>query len=117
MKRPERKISLKNVVSALTVASFLLAAQGASVSAFAAEDWQLWPKGRVDKTTAPGKSETAETAGATNAGEAAGKAAAGGVSAGTIGWAAAIGVGIIAAGIAIGSGGNGGTTSAPTCQQ
>jgi hypothetical protein len=108
---------LKNMVSVLTIVSFLLAAQGASMSAFAAEDWQLWPKGRVDKTSAPQPSGTPETAGATNAGEAAGKAAAGGVSAGTIGWAAAIGVGIIAAGVAIGSGGNGGTTSAPTCQQ
>jgi len=117
MKNGAGKISLKNVVSAFTIASFLIAAQGAAMSAFAADDWQLWPKVKSVDAAGPAKPGTPEAAGAANAGEAAGKATAGGVSAGTIGWAAAIGAGIIAAGIAIGSGGNGGTTSPPTCQQ
>jgi hypothetical protein len=111
------KISLKRLVSVLSIASFMLAAQGAVMTSFAAEEWELWPKGKNSGTPSAPQTGTPEATGAAKAGETAGKNTAGGVSAGTIGWAAAIGAGLIGVAIAIGSGGNGGTTSPPECQQ
>ena len=105
--------SLKSILSILSIALFLTAAQGHAMSAFA-EDWNLWPKGRGE-TPAPAKpaegekpkgavpaAETAtrEAAAAGKAGGEAGKTVAAGVSAGSLGKVAAIAAGLLAIGIA-----------------
>ncbi len=87
------------------------------MTAFAA-DWELWPRGRgktapeaTPATPAP-PVETAkppEAAAAAKEGKEGGKAVAAGISSGTIGKAAAITAGLVAIGIAVGSGG--GTTT------
>jgi hypothetical protein len=106
MRNGKAKISLKNIVSILTIASFLTVAQGA---AMAASEWELWPKGKGPATEA-GKPASPEAIAAAKEGEKAGSSVFEGVDAGTIGWAAAIGAAAIAIGIAAGGGGGGSST-------
>ncbi len=105
MKTPEGGISLKHIVSIVTIALFLTVAQGAAMSAFAAETWELWPKGRGEAT------ESGAPAPAGKAGEEAGKKVSKGISAGTIGWTVAILAGVAV--IAVAAGGGGGSSSTP----
>ncbi len=110
MKAGKGKISLKNIVSILSIASFLTVAQGAVMTALAAE-WELWPKGK-GAASDTGKPTSPEAVAAAKEGEKAGSSVFEGVDAGTIGWAAAIGAGAIAIGIAAGGGGGGSSTTA-----
>lgn len=111
-----------SAASILTVLFFLAGTVAAPAIARAA-DWELWPKGRgthppepvpptdnaAPKAAVPASgTETPEMAAAAKAGESGGKAASAGISAGTIGKAAAIAAGVIAIGIAVGGGGGGG---------
>lgn len=108
MKNAKRGISLKRVLSVLSVALFLTVAQGHAMSAFAEDIGK--PKGAVPATeTVP-----RETAAAGKAGGEAGKTVAAGVSAGTIGKGVAIAAGILAIGIAASGGGGGGGGSSTT---
>jgi len=101
-------ISLKGILSVLTIASFLTAGHGAGGTAFAQE---VIPGtgGRI-LATEPVSPETPETAAAGKVGEEAGKSVSGGVSVGTI----VFSVAMIAATIAIGviAIGGGSTTTA-----
>lgn len=119
---------MRRILSVGVIAFFLVTAQGAATTAFAA-DWELWPRGRgkatpegtpvpqqkeeeSKKPAAPPPGETAkpsEAAAAAKEGKEAGKAVEAGVSSGTIGKAAAITAGLVAIGIAVGGGG--GTTT------
>lgn len=110
MKNGAGKISFRNVVSVLSIVSFLTVAQGAAMTALAAE-WDLWPKGR-GKDAPVAKPETPEAAAAAKAGETAGKTTAAGTTAGTVGKGALIAAGLIGVGLAVGGGGGGGTTTA-----
>lgn len=117
MHAASRKISLRHIVSLMTIVALLTVAQGSVMSAFAAE-WELWPKGRGKATPAgepvtkeappPSRPETPEGGAAAKAGEDSGKAVAAGATAGTVGKAALIAAGVLAVGIAAGSGGGGG---------
>ena len=118
---------MKRIFSVGLIAFFLVTAQGAAMTAFAA-DWELWPRGRGkatpegtpapqqkaedDKKAAvpPVEGSTKEAAAAAKEGKEAGKAVEAGVSSGTIGKAAAITAGVVAIGIAVGGGGGGTTT-------
>ena len=106
MKAGKGKISLKNIVSILTIAFFLIAAQGA---AMAASEWELWPKGK-GQATETGKPASPEAIAAAKEGEKAGRSVFEGVDAGTIGWVLAIGGTAIVIGIAAGGGGGGSST-------
>jgi hypothetical protein len=103
MKTEKSEISLKKIVSILSIASFLTVAQVATTTF--AEEWQLWPKGR-NPAADNGKPETPETAAAGIAGEEAGKTVDDGLSAGTIGFSAAVVAVTIAIGITVFSGGS-----------
>lgn len=113
MKIRKSGISFGNVVSILSIASFLIVSQGAMMNASAAE-WELWPKGRGKATPAgepvkkeeapPAKPETPEEKAAAKAGEEAGKTVAAGATAGTIGKVALIAAGILAIGLAAAGG-------------
>jgi hypothetical protein len=105
MKTRKGGISLKNIVSILTIAAFFTVAQGAAMFAFAADEWETWPRKKAPAT------ETGAPGPAGMAGEEAGKKVSGGISAGTIGWAAAIAAGLIVIGVAAGGGGGGSTTT------
>lgn len=105
MKMKKVNLSRKNVVSLLSIL-LLVFASGPVVNANAA-DWELWPRGRDE---APGTAKP-EAAATEKAGEEGGKAVSAGVSAGTIGKAAAIVAGIVVIAVAAGSGGGGGGTS------
>jgi len=110
MKTGKGKISLKIIVSILSIVSFLVVAQGAVMTVLAAE-WELWPKGKGGASET-GKPTSPEAVAAAKEGEKAGSSVFEGVDAGTIGWAAAIGAGAIAIGIAAGGGGGGSSTTA-----
>ena len=120
---------MRRILSVGLIAFFLITAQGAAMTAFAA-DWELWPRGRgkaaPEGTPAPQQKEeeakkpaavpplestTQEAAAAAKEGKEGGKAVAAGISSGTIGKAVAITAGVIAIGIAVGGGGGGGTTT------
>ena len=102
------KISLKGILSVLTIASFLTAGHGAGGTAFA-QEVKPGTGGRI-LATEPVSPETPETAAAGKVGEEAGKSVSGGVSVGTI----VFSVAMIAATIAIGviAIGGGSTTTA-----
>jgi hypothetical protein len=104
MKTQKGGISLKNIVSILSIAAFLTVAQGAAMSAFAAEEWETWPKKKAPAT------ETGAPEAAGMAGEEAGKKVSGGISAGTIGWTVAIVAGVVLIAVAAGGGGGGSST-------
>lgn len=114
MRTGKGEISFKTIVSVMSIVSFLLVAQGATMTAVAAE-WELWPKGRGEATET-GEPASPEAAAAEKAGRKGGDSVFAGMSSGTIGWIAAIGGGILVLAIAAGGGGGGGS-SPPTCQQ
>jgi hypothetical protein len=93
--------AVKSVVAILCAACLLTMSLGSVSRAVAADNWETWPK----KTVEPGVEAKLDASanGAATAGDAAGKKTATGLSSGTIGWiaagtAAAIGIGIAAAG-------------------
>ena len=105
----KKGISFGNVVSILSIVSFLMVAQGALMNASAAE-WDLWPKGRgkdapTGETLAPG---TPEAEAAAKAGEEGGKTVSAGMTSGTVGIIALFLAGAIGVGLALG-----GTSSTP----
>jgi hypothetical protein len=93
--------AVKSLAGVLCVFLLLASMLGATVST-AAEDWETWPKKPADMTP---EEEAAASAGAEG-----GKKTFGGISAGTIGWIAAIGGGILVIAIAAGGGGGGSST-------
>jgi hypothetical protein len=107
MRAGKGEISFKKTVFILSIATFLTAAQVAGTTF--AEDWPVWPKGG-NQANEIAKPETPETAAAGIEGEEAGRTVAGGLSAGTIGFSAAMVAGAIAVGIATFSGGGNSTT-------
>jgi hypothetical protein len=104
------KISLKSILSVLTIASFLTVAQGALRTALA-QEVKPGSGGRI-LATEPGSPQTPEAAAAGKVGEEAGKTVAGGVSVGTIVFSVAMVAATIAIGvIAIGGGSTTTTTN------
>lgn len=115
MKQRARAISFSKAVALLSIAAFLIAAQGSLTNALGAE-WQLWPKGRGNDAPAatpvpPAKPATPEAEAAAKAGEEGGKTVAAGATTGTIGKAALIAAGVLGIALAVGGGGGGGTTT------
>lgn len=104
-----RRSPVKAVVAALSIACFLVFAQGAVFNAVAAEPWETWPP----KKPGPGGEIPPPDAGAAKAGEAAGKKTYAGLSAGTWGWIALGTAAVVGIAFALGGGG-GGTTSTQT---
>ena len=92
---------MKSLAVVLCVSLLLASMLGATVST-AADDWQTWPKKPAEVTP---EEEAAFSEGAEG-----GKKTFGGISAGTIGWLAAIGGGILVIAIAAGGGGGGSST-------
>ena len=109
MKNLKGNISLKRILSVLTIASFLATAQGVGGTAFAQEP-QPGPGGRI-RAAEPGGPQTPETAAAGSVGEEAGKAVAGGVSVGTIVFSVAMVAATVAIGVMALGGGSTTTTT------
>ncbi len=101
----------KILVAIPLMAFFLLAVQGAAVSAFAASDtWEVWPPKKTEEgaPATPGEAAAKE-------GEAAGSSVFGGFFSGTTGRTVLIASGVLILGVALlagggGGGGGGGTT-------
>jgi hypothetical protein len=104
-------MTLKKILSVLCAAAFLSSALIPVRTAFAAEDWPVWPRKVAPPAApapAPGEEKKKEAAAVLDTGDEAGKKAAAGMSAGTVG-KYALGSALIIGGIvAIASGGSSG---------
>lgn len=106
MHGPRLRSTIKSVVAIFCAACFLTMSLGSVSRAFAADNWETWPR----KTTVYGVEPNPETDanGSAKAGDAARKETVKGKSSGTNWWIAAGTAVVIGIGIAIAAGGGGG---------